>query len=77
MNEKHINDNKGRFLRWKDVQPRVGICRTHAENLAKEGKFPAPIKLLGRKVIVWVESEIDAWINEQIDNRPKKSDYIQ
>ena len=58
-----------RLLRWKQVQYRVGICRSYARYLIKQGKFPAPIKLLGRKISVWVESEIDAWIDEQIASR--------
>ena len=60
-----------RLLRWRQVQPRVGICRSHVHALVREGKFPAPVKLLGGRASAWVESEINAWINEQIANRKK------
>ena len=63
-----------RLLRWKQVQPRVGICRSYAHYLGKQGKFPKPIKLLGGKVTAWVESEINAWVNEQIASRSKVAD---
>ena len=40
---------------------------------AKEGSFPAPIRLgeggEGRGRIAWVESEIDDWIAQQIAKR--------
>ena len=54
-----------KLLRWPDVQPRVGICRSHAHDLANRGLFPAPIKLSAR-CSAWVESQIDSWIAERI-----------
>ncbi|MCY4048918.1 MAG: AlpA family phage regulatory protein [Hyphomicrobiales bacterium] len=60
-----------RLLRWRHVQPRVGICRSYADLLVGQGKFPAPIKLLGGRASAWVESEINAWVKEQIANRKK------
>ena len=68
---------KERLLRWKHVQPRVGICRSYAHRLAKQGKFLAPIKLLGGKVAAWVESEVSAWVDEQIASRPQVEDKEQ
>ena len=65
---------KERLLRWKQVQPRVGICRSYAHYLAKAGKFPAPIKLLGGKATAWVESEVDAWVQKQITDREQATD---
>ena len=62
-----------RLLRWRQVQPRVGICRSYAHYLIKEGKFPAPVKLLGGRASAWVESEINAWVNGQIANRTDKA----
>lgn len=49
-----------RLLRWSDVQPIVGICRSHAHQLAAKGLFPQPRKLVpgaelppGSKVRSW------------------------
>ncbi len=68
MSEESKNhEPKGeRLLRWRDVEPRVGICRSHAHNLIKQGKFPAPIKITGARASAWLESEIDAWIMERV-----------
>ncbi|MBV1959878.1 MAG: AlpA family transcriptional regulator [Pseudomonadales bacterium] len=65
-----------RLLRWPDVQPLVGICRSHAHQLIAEGKFPAPIKLVeGGRASAWVSSEILEWIDQRIaDSRPTNPD---
>ena len=68
----HIQTNKtpqstSRLLRWTDVQPLVGICRSHAHQLAAKGLFPKPIKLVpGGRASAWVESEIRAWVQQRI-----------
>ena len=54
-----------KLLRWPDVQPRVGICRSHAHDLASRGLFPSPIKL-SERCSAWVESDINSWIEERI-----------
>ena len=63
--------SKENLLRWRDVKPRVGICRSYVHALVREGKFPEPVKVIGRRASAWVESEINAWVNEQIANRKK------
>ena len=68
--DKHLS-KKERLLRWRDVRSRVGICRSYVHALVREGKFPKPVKIIGRRACAWVESEIDAWVNEQITNRKK------
>lgn len=56
-----------RLLRWKDVQPLVGICRSHAHQLIAKGEFPAPIKLVeGGRASAWQESKIREWIEGRI-----------
>ena len=56
-----------RLLRWKDVQPLVGICRSHAHQLIAVGKFPAPIKIVaGGRASAWQESKIREWIEGRI-----------
>ena len=72
----HIHTKKlktERLLRWPSVSQRVGICRSHAESLVREGKFPRPIKL-SERVSAWVESDISDWIDERISqNKPNKT----
>lgn len=58
-----------RLLRWVDVQPIVGICRSHAHQLAAKEppQFPRPRKLVpGGRASAWVESEIMEWVNQRI-----------
>lgn len=54
-----------RFLRKPEVLSRTGISRSHLYWLMQRGRFPASIPLSPR-VTVWLESDVDAWINTQI-----------
>lgn len=54
--------------RWPVVFSRVGLCRSYVHLLISKGEFPHPIKL-GRRASGWLESEIDAWLEERINSR--------
>lgn len=56
------------ILRRRDVEVRTGLSRSTIYLRLSEGRFPAPVKLGGRAV-GWVESEIQAWLTEQVSNR--------
>ena len=68
--------HSNRLLRWSDVQPIVGICRSHCHQLVARNLFPAPRKLVpGGRASAWVESEINAWVQQRIaDTQPDSSD---
>jgi prophage regulatory protein len=51
-----------RLIRLPEVIARVGIKRSMIYRLIGEGQFPRS-RSLGPKCAVWVESEIDDWIN--------------
>lgn len=53
-----------RFIRFPELQKMVGLGRTKIYDKIKAGTFPRPVKL-GR-ASTWVESEIQAWIQQQI-----------
>lgn len=56
-----------RLLRWRDVEPIVGICRSHAHQLIAKGLFPKPCKLVpGGRASAWPESEIKEWVQQRI-----------
>lgn len=55
-----------RLIRLPDVIARVGIKRSMIYRLMSEGRFPRS-RSLGPKCAVWVESEIDEWINLVVD----------
>ena len=55
-----------RLIRMPEVIARVGIKRSMLYRLMGEGRFPRS-RSLGPKCAVWVESEIDEWINLVVD----------
>ena len=54
-----------RLLRLPEVIDRVGLRRSAIYQRMSEGRFPKS-RSLGPKCAVWVEAEIDRWINEII-----------
>ncbi len=55
-----------RFLRLPEVLARTGLSRSTVYVRLDEGRFPRPVSLGGRAV-GWIESEVDEWIRERID----------
>ncbi len=58
-------DAPARVLRITQVQARTGLSRSSIYVRVANGSFPKPIRL-GARAIGWIESEVDAWIREQI-----------
>ena len=54
-----------KLLRLRDVIKMTSLTRTTIYNYMEEGKFPKNIHL-GPKISVWIEREIQEWINSQI-----------
>ena len=54
------------ILRLPAVKARTGLSRSTIYLRISEDRFPKPISLGGRAV-GWVESEIQAWLEQQID----------
>ena len=57
-----------RLITFKSVQQRVGLGKSRIYELIGEHKFPLPIKPGGWRN-VWLESEIDAWLDHLLANR--------
>lgn len=57
--------NNKRFLRLKEVIERTGRSRSSIYLDMDLGRFPMSVKL-GARSIGWLESDIDAWIQERI-----------
>ena len=57
-----------RALDFRGVEQKVPLKQTRIKELMKEGKFPLPSKLGGRK-LCWLEDEIDAWLAQHFANR--------
>lgn len=60
-----------KLIRIKDVMERTGLARSTIYKYISLGQFPQPIKL-GTRAVAWVESEIEAWINDGIKRRDGK-----
>lgn len=58
-----------RILRRPDVEKRIGLGRSTIYLHMQQGTFPKPIRLgAGEAAAVgWLEHEVDAWLQEQID----------
>ena len=66
-NSKNTQPVLPRILRWPKVHDKVDLCRSHVHQLVSKGEFPAPIKLTPNgRASGWVESEVDAWIEQRI-----------
>lgn len=52
-----------RLLRLPEVMARVGLKRSAIYQRMREGRFPKA-RSLGPKCVVWIETEIDSWIEE-------------
>lgn len=52
-----------RLIRLAEVKQRVGLSRASIYKRMAEGRFPKS-RSLGSRCAVWIESEIDDWVNE-------------
>lgn len=64
---------KERFIKIEEVVHRAGISAKTIYRKMKQGSFPQSITLDGRNV-AWLESEIDQWIDDLIQQRNIKQD---
>ncbi|MCJ8005744.1 AlpA family transcriptional regulator [Staphylococcus aureus] len=56
-----------RLLRRAEVLARVGIAKSTLYLRISAGTFPKPVHL--GSSVRWVESEIDSWIQDQMERR--------
>lgn len=60
-----------RFLRLPDVRAKVGLSRSTIYLRMSKGQFPQTVKL-GERSVAWIDSDIDDWIEERINESSKK-----
>ena len=60
-----------RLLSKKDVAAQLGFHPEHVMRLARQGKFPRPIKTGGSEnsAVRFVADEVDAWISARMGER--------
>jgi prophage regulatory protein len=57
-----------RLMRLPDVMAVTALCRDSVYRMAREGRFPKPIKI-GDRASAWLEPEIQAWIERRAASR--------
>ncbi|MCP5397449.1 MAG: AlpA family phage regulatory protein [Sphingomonadaceae bacterium] len=58
-----IPSTHGRLIRLPEVMDRVGMKRSAIYQRMKEGRFPRS-RSLGSRCAVWVEAEVEDWIQD-------------
>ncbi|HVS26187.1 MAG TPA: AlpA family transcriptional regulator [Burkholderiales bacterium] len=59
------------ILRLPAVKARTGLSRSSVYLKISQGIFPKPISL-GARAVGWLESEVDAWL-EQLINQSRRA----
>jgi prophage regulatory protein len=57
-----------RILRLPAVKSATGLGRSELYDKIRRGEFPPQVKL-GPKAVGWLESEVDAWIDQRVSER--------
>ena len=57
------------LLRRREVEHRVGLGRSAIYARMARGSFPKPVHDTEGATVWWLESEVDAWIQERIAER--------
>lgn len=65
-----MENNKHTVLRLPALMNKVGVSRAWIYDMEKRGLFPKR-KKLGARAVFWLESEIDAWLQQRIEQSQK------
>lgn len=57
-----------KLIKLKAVMDCTGLARSTVYKFIAEDRFPKPVKL-GVRMVAWVESEIQQWIQDKIEHR--------
>lgn len=61
-----------RLIRRSEVRERIGLSTSTLYEMIAAGDFPSPIPI-GRQAVAWIESEVDAWIEQKIKQRDNRT----
>ena len=59
------------LIRMPETMRRTGYGKAWLYRLINQNKFPKPVKI-GSRAIAFVESEVDDWINQRIEESRKE-----
>ena len=60
--------NADRMIKISEVMEKLGVSRAQVYKMIKTKGFPKPVSL-GHASARWIESEVNAWINERKELR--------
>jgi len=63
------------FIRMKEVRQRTGLSRATIYRKIGEGSFP-PNRKLGGQAVAWLNSEVQSWLDAQIEAEPAKEPWV-
>jgi prophage regulatory protein len=66
-------NSPSRVMRSRDACAYVGLSRPTIWRLVRLGRFPAPIQLSGPSSVGFLREEIDRWLEERAQTRPRQS----
>ncbi|MFO1373112.1 MAG: AlpA family transcriptional regulator [Agitococcus sp.] len=55
------------FIRKKEVMRRTGLSSSSIYDLMSRNLFPQSIKLAGGKSVAWLESDIEQWLKQCLE----------
>jgi prophage regulatory protein len=58
-----------RILRLDQIKATTGLSRTSIYELMSRGLFPKGKPIAGLHAVGWDSSEVETWINQQLDNQ--------
>ena len=61
-----------RIIRLRDVMSATGLARSTIYKHISENTFPKPVSM-GDRCVGWIESEIQDWILERIEERDQQA----
>ena len=62
--------DKIRVLRLPEVCEITGLCRSSIYQMEAERRFPKRVKI-GTRSVGWIESEVQTWLCQRIENSRK------
>ncbi|MBY8210886.1 AlpA family transcriptional regulator [Vibrio diazotrophicus] len=68
MRTTDIGERPMRFLKLKEVMEKTALSRSAIYRKMSDEEFPQSVSL-GDRAVAWVESEVDEWMVECLNNR--------
>lgn len=79
MNENTIHDKPFKYtlLTRKEVEAITKMARSTIYDAMKNSDFPIPIRKGCGKGVVWLQHELEEWVEKRMANRPSVDEVIE